>query len=67
MEVTRSKCVMKLTHFVAHRLELAELDAIKFDDDYLELFDSTINGIFKFYHYSTVRRKENFCMKSLSS
>ena len=46
------------THCVAHRLELAVLDAIKFDDDYLELFDSTIKGIFKFYYYSTVRRKE---------
>ena len=46
------------THCVAHRLELAVLDAIKFDDKYLELFDFTINGIFKFYYYSAVRRKE---------
>ena len=45
------------THCVALKLELAVLDAIKLDD-YLELFNSTINGIFKFYYYSIVRRKE---------
>ena len=46
------------THCVAHRLELAVLDAIKFDDSYLEMFDQMINGIFKFYYYSAVHRKE---------
>ena len=46
------------THCVAHRLELAVLDSIKFDDTYLASFDLNINNIFKFYYYSAVRRKE---------
>ena len=45
------------THCVAHRLELATLDSLKFDS-YLEKFDETINNIFKFYFYSPTRRKE---------
>ena len=46
------------THCVAHRLELAILDAIKFRDGYLEHFDEVINNIFKFYFISAVRRKD---------
>lgn len=46
------------THCVAHLLELAVLDAIKFDNDYLGLFNDTLNGIFKYYYNSAVRRKE---------
>ena len=45
------------THCVAHRLELAVLDSIKFDT-YLSEFDEGINNIFHFYYYSPVRRKE---------
>ena len=48
---------MVYTHCTAHRLELAVLDSIKFDD-YLEIFDSNINNIFKFYYYSPTRRKK---------
>lgn len=46
------------THCVAHLLELAVLDAIKFEDTYLEQFNDNLNGIFKFYYNSAVRRKE---------
>ena len=46
------------THCVAHRLELAILDSVKSVDSYLELFDATINNIFKFYYISPVRRSE---------
>ena len=46
------------THCVAHRLELAMLDALKLKDDYLHRFDENINGLFKFYYYSPIRRKE---------
>ena len=46
------------THCVAHRLELAVLDAIKSDDNYLEKFDAIVNDVFKFYYYSALRRKE---------
>ena len=46
------------THCVAHKLELAVLDAIKHDDKYLGDFDDMINNILKFYFYSPVRRKE---------
>ena len=46
------------THCVAHILELAILDSIKFDDSYLEKFNDNINGIFKFYYLSAVRRQE---------
>ena len=31
------------------------LDAIKFEDTYLEKFSDTLNGIFKYYYNSTVR------------
>ena len=47
------------THCIAHKLELAVLDAMKRNDSaYLNSFDENINGIFHFYYYSTVRRKE---------
>ena len=46
------------THCVAHRTELAILDSIKSDDEYLEKFDDNLNKIFKFYYVSPVRRKE---------
>ncbi len=46
------------THCVAHRLELAMLDALKLKDNYLRCFDENINGIFKFYYYSPIRRKQ---------
>jgi hypothetical protein len=46
------------THCVAHRAELAILDSIKSTDNYIEKFDETLNNIFKFYYYSTKRRKE---------
>ena len=52
------------THCVAHRLELAMLNALKLKDDYLHRFDENVNGLFKFYYYSPppppppVRRKE---------
>ena len=46
------------THCVAHRLELAMLDALKLKDDYLHRFDENINGLFKFYYYSPIWRKE---------
>ena len=36
------------THCVAHMLELAMLDSMKFDDGYLEKFNNNLNGIFKF-------------------
>ena len=46
------------THCVAHKLELAVLDGIKFNNAYLPTFDESVNNLFKFYYYSTVRRKE---------
>ena len=46
------------THCVAHRLELAMLDALKLKDDYLHRFVENINGLFKFYCYSPIWRKE---------
>ena len=45
------------THCVAHRLELAMLDALELNDSYIQKFDENINSIFKFYYYSPVRRK----------
>ena len=46
------------THCVAHMLELAVLDSMKFDDSYLEKFHDNLKGIFKFYNQSAVRRQE---------
>ena len=46
------------THCVAHLLELTVLDAIKFEDTYLEKFNDTLSGIFKYYYNSTVRCKK---------
>ena len=37
------------THCVAHVLELALLDSVKFDDSYLEKFNNYSNGILNFY------------------
>ena len=42
-------------HCVAHRLELAVLDAVK-TCSYLSRFEDTVKSIFKFYFYS--RRRE---------
>ena len=39
-------------------LELAVLDSLKVDENYLKEFDENINSLFRFYYYSTVRRKE---------
>ena len=44
-------------HCVAHRLELAVLDAVK-TCSYLNRFEDTIKSIFKFYFYSPKRRRE---------
>ena len=46
------------THCVAYRTELAIMHFLKFDDSYLEKFDDILNGIFRFYYVSPVRRKE---------
>ena len=46
------------THCVAHLLELTVLDVIKFEDTYIEMFNDTLNGIFKYYYNSAVRRNE---------
>ncbi|CAB3986303.1 Hypothetical predicted protein [Paramuricea clavata] len=45
------------THCVAHRLELAVLDAIK-SEEYLQKFSDLINDIFQFYYQSPVRRRQ---------
>ena len=44
-------------HCVAHRLELAVLDAVK-TCPYLSRFEDTVKSIFKFYFYSPKRRRE---------
>ena len=44
-------------HCVAHKLELAALDASK-SVTYLQKFEDTIKGIFLFYHYSPKCRRE---------
>jgi hypothetical protein len=44
-------------HCVAHKLELAAHDATK-SYKYLEQMESTIKGIFSFYHYSPRRKNE---------
>ncbi|XP_070535062.1 zinc finger protein 862-like [Ptychodera flava] len=44
-------------HCVAHKLELAALDANK-SAKYMVKFEDTIKGIFGFYHYSPKRRRE---------
>ncbi|XP_070550348.1 zinc finger protein 862-like [Ptychodera flava] len=44
-------------HCVAHKLELAALDANK-SVKYMEKFEDTIKGIYNFYHYSPKRRRE---------
>ena len=44
-------------HCVAHKLELAAHDATK-SYKYLEQMESTIEGIFSFYHYSPRRKNE---------
>ena len=45
-------------HCVAHLLEFAVLDAIKFEDTYLEKFDNTLSGMFKYYYRSAVRQNK---------
>ena len=44
-------------HCVAHRLELAVLDAVK-TCSYLSRFEDTVKSIFKFYFYSPKRHRE---------
>lgn len=44
-------------HCVAHKLELAILDAVK-EMPILKNFEETIKLIYKFYHYSPKRRRE---------
>jgi hypothetical protein len=44
-------------HCVAHKLELAAHDATK-SYKYLEQMESTIKGLFSFYHYSPRRKNE---------
>ena len=46
------------THCVAHKLELAVLDAINRGDNYLKEFDDLMNDLLKFYFYSPQCRKE---------
>ncbi|KAJ8318674.1 hypothetical protein KUTeg_003765 [Tegillarca granosa] len=45
-------------HCVAHKLELAALDANKHCKYVIEQFEQTVKGIFNFYHYSPKRRRE---------
>ena len=42
--------VLLYTCFVVHVLEWVLLDSVKFDDSYLEKFNSYLNGILKFYY-----------------
>ena len=44
-------------HCVAHKLELAVLDAVKWFP-YLQKFDDTIKAVFKLYYYSPKKRRE---------
>lgn len=44
-------------HCIAHKLELAVLDAVK-DCPYLIVFEETLKSIFKFYYYSTKKRRQ---------
>ena len=44
-------------HCVAHRLELAVLDAVK-RCPYLSTFEDTVKEVYKFYYYSPKRRRE---------
>ena len=44
-------------HCIAHKLELAVLDANK-ALPYMNTFETTLKGIFKFYYYSPKRRRE---------
>lgn len=45
-----------ILHCVAHKLELAVLDAVKVP--YLQKFDDTIKAIFKMYYRSPKKRRE---------
>lgn len=45
-------------HCVAHKLELAALDAVNNFPYLKNKFESTVKGIFLFYHYSSKRRRE---------
>ena len=49
--------VINVIQCVAHKLELSVLDAAK-SMPYLQIFEETIKSIFKFYHFSTKRRRE---------
>lgn len=44
-------------HCIAHKLELAILDANK-TIPYMSTFETTLKGVFKFYYYSPKRRRE---------
>ncbi|CAL4098347.1 unnamed protein product, partial [Meganyctiphanes norvegica] len=46
-----------VTHCVNHGLELAILELHK-DDEYLKIFESTLKGVFSFYHYSPKQGRE---------
>lgn len=46
-----------IIHCVAHKLELAVLDAVK-RCPYLRTFEDTVKEVYKFYYYSPKRRRE---------
>lgn len=53
-KVSHSICII---HCVAHKLELAVLDAVK-RCPYLPTFEDTVKEVYKFYYYSPKRRRE---------
>ena len=53
-KVSHPICII---HCVAHKLELAVLDAVK-RCPYLPTFEDTVKEVYKFNYYSTKRRRE---------
>ena len=53
-KVSHPICII---HCVAHKLELAVLDAVK-RCPYLSTFEDTVKEVYKFYYYSPKRRRE---------
>ena len=53
-KVSQPICII---HCVAHKLELAVLDAVK-RCPYLSTFEDTVKEVYKFYYYSPKRRRE---------
>ena len=48
---------MTVVHCIAHNLELAVCDSKK-GCPYLDKFEETVKGIFRFYYYSPKKRRE---------